>query len=76
MSVSLPTTWKRDGVVHEVKVIQGFHPTILDKTFISFRTTCGIYEKVDDGRAFVFGRAVGCIHCLNDYAPPLMERSR
>ncbi len=76
MSVRTPTTWKRDGVVHEVRNVSGAVPLLLDKAIISFRTTCGIYERVDDERAFVFGRSVGCIDCLNDFAPPPVRRPR
>lgn len=70
MSVKTPTTWKRDGIVHEVTDVSGAVPTILDKAIISFRTTCGIYARVDDERALVPGRSVGCLDCLNGCAPP------
>lgn len=60
----VPTTWRRDHVVHEVTYVLYNGPTFADKHRWTFRTACGRYETVDDGRAFKPGRPVGCMACI------------
>ena len=60
-----PTTWKLDGIVHEV-----FHVQDAGRSFTTgkhrwiLRTACGVRNAIDDTRALVPRRRVDCITCI------------
>ncbi len=71
-----PISWKRNRVVHEVTHVQetGFSP-LTGKMRMTLRTACGIYEAVDEVRAFrsLEERRVNCLDCIAEPGAPVLR---